>query len=70
MKPKWIFTPGLVLLCILAAGLAGCASTEPFEYQDVREEKPGPGLFTGEKGAVVIQPEKEAGKDAEKSPDS
>ena len=64
MTPKWIFTPGLVFLCILAAGLAGCASTEPFEYQDVREEKPGPGLFTGEQGGVVIRSTPGEGEDS------
>ena len=70
MKPKWICKPGLALLCILAAGLAGCASTpEPFEYQDAREEKPGPGLFTGEKGGVVIQPTYDgAGNDSRGNP--
>ncbi|MCF8080619.1 MAG: hypothetical protein K9K88_15170 [Desulfobacterales bacterium] len=53
MKPKWIRT--LALVCMIAAGLAACSTTpEPFEYQDVREEKPGPGLFTGEQGGVVM----------------
>lgn len=54
MRLKWIRR--LTLVCMIAAGLAACSSAPtPFEYQDAREEKPGPGLFTGEKGGVVIQ---------------
>jgi hypothetical protein len=44
-------------------GMAGCAaSPEPFDYHDDRDEKPGPGLFSGEKGGVVIY-----GESADKS---
>jgi hypothetical protein len=54
MRLKWI--PSLTLVFMLAAGLAACSSApKPFEYHDVREEKPGPGLFTGEEGGVVIR---------------
>ena len=35
--------------------LAGCALTpEPFEYHNDLDEKPGPGLFSGDKGGFVI----------------
>lgn len=47
--------------CIVLAGLAvalllaACASsTEPFEYQQNNELKPGPGLLTGEEGVYTI----------------
>jgi hypothetical protein len=42
---------------LLAAvlGLAACAtSTEPFAYESYNEVKPGPGVFTGEKGTWTI----------------
>ena len=37
----------------LIVGIAGCASTpQPFVYHDDRDEKPGPGLFSGEEGGL------------------
>lgn len=42
-----------ILVAVL--GLAACAtSTEPFEYESYNEVKPGPGVFTGEKGTWTI----------------
>ena len=34
--------------------LGACAHTEPFEYESYNEVKPGPGVFTGEKGTWTI----------------
>jgi hypothetical protein len=46
----WVMAAIIVLLLD-----AGCASlTEPFDYHDDRDEKPGPGLFSGDKGGYVI----------------
>ena len=40
---------------LLVIGIAGCASIpQSFEYHDDRDEKPGPGLFSGEKGGFVV----------------
>ena len=39
----------------MLALLWGCAVTpQPFEYHDDRDEKPGPGLFSGDRGGYVI----------------
>jgi len=39
----------------IAALMAGCAaSPQPFEYHDDRDEKPGPGLFSGDRGGLVV----------------
>ena len=39
----------------LIFGMAACsASPEPFDYQPDNELKPGPGLFSGEKGGFII----------------
>jgi hypothetical protein len=39
----------------IAALMTGCAaSPQPFEYHDDRDEKPGPGLFSGDRGGVVV----------------
>ena len=36
-------------------GIVGCAaSPEPFEYHDKRDQKSGPGLFSGEEGGFII----------------
>ena len=52
MKMKWIY---LLAAAALIVGLAGCASSpQPFVYHDDRDEKPGPGLFSGEKGGFII----------------
>ena len=52
MKMKWIF---LLTAAALIAGFTGCASLpQPFVYHDDRDEKPGPGLFSGEKGGFII----------------
>jgi hypothetical protein len=34
--------------------LAGCTATGPYEYENDRDQKPGPGLFSGQKGAFII----------------
>ena len=60
MKAKWF---GMMLA---AALMVGCAtSPQPFDYHDDRDEKPGPGLFSGEKGGFVIE-----GGPAEAKPDA
>jgi hypothetical protein len=47
-----------ILLLATAALMAGCAaSPQPFEYHDDRDEKPGPGLFSGDRGGFVIHRE-------------
>lgn len=38
-----------------ALTLAGCAGWEPLDYTPASELKPGPGLFTGDAGAFVIE---------------
>jgi hypothetical protein len=49
MTAKW------VKLAAAAALMVGCAaSPQPFDYHDDRDEKPGPGLFSGEEGGYVI----------------
>ena len=61
--PSWL---GVVLLG-LCFGLAGCAQYEPFEPAQSGEIPEGPGLFTGEKGEVIlfshgkVLPKKEGG---------
>ena len=54
MQTRWESTCRVwVLLALL--GIAGCASSpEPFEYHDERDQKSGPGLFSGEEGGFVI----------------
>jgi hypothetical protein len=54
MMSEWksigLASAGFVLLL-----LAGCASTpQPYTYHNDRDEKPGPGLFSGDKGGYVI----------------
>ncbi len=34
--------------------LGACAHSEPFAYESYNEVKPGPGVFTGEKGTWTI----------------
>lgn len=54
MRRNWkqICAAGAILAVV---GVSGCAmTTQPFEYHDDRNEKPGPGLFSGEKGGFVI----------------
>ena len=34
--------------------LAGCGAV-PFDYHPATEMAPGPGMFTGERGAIVIK---------------
>jgi len=47
-----------IMLLATAALMAGCAaSPQPFDYHDDRDEKPGPGLFSGDQGGLVINGE-------------
>lgn len=57
-------------LVVVAALMAGCASSpQPFDYHDDRDEKQGPGLFSGDEGGYVIYGEPSEQKtDAEKAP--
>jgi hypothetical protein len=50
--------------------MAGCAaSPEAFDYHDDRDEKPGPGLFSGDEGGYVIYGESaDKTAEAEKTP--
>ena len=43
----------LLMSVLLAAALAGCGGT-PFAYHSQREIPEGPGLLTGESGALVL----------------
>ena len=43
----------LLLALALAVPLAGCGG-QAFDYRSEREIPPGPGLFTGEAGALTI----------------
>jgi hypothetical protein len=45
----------LIALAVLLL-LAGCAGMRPFEPPQPDEIPPGPGLFTGKKGELVITP--------------
>ncbi|HSO20731.1 MAG TPA: hypothetical protein VLT88_14810 [Desulfosarcina sp.] len=52
MNRKWM---AIWAAAVVMAGIAACASPPlPFDYHDDRDEKPGPGLFSGEKGGFVI----------------
>ena len=45
----------MMLMFCLIFGMSACsAPPEPFEYQPENELKPGPGLFSGEKGEFTI----------------
>lgn len=68
MKPSWKKT---CIVCIvwLAIGTIGCASTpQPFDYHDDRDEKSGPGLFSGEEGGFIIHGGAKADKKAQADP--
>ena len=39
---------------VIAAMVACASPPKPFVYHDDREEKPGPGLFSGDAGGFVI----------------
>jgi hypothetical protein len=60
-------------ICLLAAGALmlgtiGCAATlQPVQYHDERDEKSGPGLFSGAEGGFIIYGET---LDKKKKPDS
>lgn len=41
-------------LALLAGMLAGCSGMEPFEYTEVHEIPPGPGLISGETGKFEL----------------
>ncbi len=64
MRKRWIY------LLVAAALIAGCAaSPKPFDYHDDRDEKLGPGLFSGEEGGYIIYGEPPAPKkDPEETP--
>jgi hypothetical protein len=53
MKPKWKWIC-LVSAILLIFGVSGCVTPQPFAYKDDRDEKPGPGLFSGDEGGFVI----------------
>ncbi len=57
------------MLTMLAL-LWGCAVTpQPFAYRDDRDEKPGPGLFSGDQGAYTVYGEpSDTGKAEEETP--
>ena len=65
MMRQWITALGI------AALIAGCAaSPQPFEYHDDRDEKPGPGLFSGDRGGVVIYGESQGSEEGKKAPEA
>ncbi len=69
MKPTWKIRCRACVMVVMV-GMAGCAaSPEPFDYHDHKDEKPGPGLFSGDEGGYVIfgEPSKQ-NPDAEATP--
>lgn len=65
MNRTWIC---LIMMVLLGFGADGCAwKTQPFEYHDGRDEKPGPGLFSGEEGGFIIYGESLEKKEPKKA---
>ena len=61
-----------IILITAAVVIAACAgSPQPFDYHDDRNEKPGPGLFSGEKGGFILYggPDDKSPKDNDASAD-
>ena len=55
--------PAIILMMAVTL-ILGCAATpEPFVYHDDRDTQPGPGLFSKEKGAIIIYSNEEKMKD-------
>ena len=65
MMRQWILA---LAIAVMAAGCA--ASPQPFEYHDDRDEKPGPGLFSGDRGGFVIHGESRGQAEEEKAPEA
>lgn len=59
---------GLVLIVLMGFGVAGCTwPTQPIAYHDDRDEKPGPGLFSGEEGGFIIYGQAREKKERQKA---
>ena len=59
--------PAIILMMAVTL-ILGCAATpEPFVYHDDRDTQPGPGLFSKEKGAIIIYSNEEKMKDDQTS---
>ena len=60
----------IILVGVYASVLGACATApEPWEYEDQREVKSGPGLFSGEDGVFTIY-RKPLPEPTESEPDS
>ena len=56
------------MIVLMGFGAAGCVwTTQPIEYHDDRDEKPGPGLFSGEEGGFIIYGEAREKKERQKA---
>lgn len=54
---------------MMVFGTNGCTLTpQPLEYHNDRDEKPGPGLFSGEAGGFVIMGESSKLKNPKNDP--
>ncbi len=53
---KWIGRRlcGLVPLVAFVLAVTACAQVEPFEYTEIHEIQPGPGLLSDEEGEFII----------------
>jgi hypothetical protein len=60
-RPPLVGTREALMSVLLAAALAGCGGT-PFEYHSQREIPEGPGLLTGESGALILFSDKKKAK--------
>ncbi len=52
--PVFVTMRALVLFAGLGVGLAGCGLHQDIALEEPDAMKPGPGLFSGEKGAFVL----------------
>lgn len=52
MHRRWII---ILAAAVTLGGVVACATPpQPYDYHDVLDEKPGPGLFSGDEGGFVI----------------
>ena len=51
---KLILKIGLMSLILTLLGLISCSRFEPSAYHPISEVPEGPGLFTGQSGAIVF----------------